>query len=63
MMKTRPKINAEFYLAVAENSVNENAFRPGDILRSRSGKTVEIHNTDEEGRVVLADALSVAAEQ
>lgn len=62
MAKTRPKINADFYLAVAENSVNENAFRPGDILQSRSGKTVEIHNTDAEGRLVLADALALAAE-
>jgi len=62
MMKTRPKLNAEFYLAVAENSVNGDAFRPGDILKSRLGKTVEIHNTDAEGRLVLADALTVAAE-
>jgi leucyl aminopeptidase len=62
MEKQNVKINADFYLAIAENSVSENAFRPGDILISRSGKTVEIHNTDAEGRLVLADALSVAVD-
>jgi leucyl aminopeptidase len=47
----------------AENSVAGNAFRPGDVIRSRSGKTVEIGNTDAEGRLVLADALSLADEE
>ena len=50
-------------LAVAENSVSGNAFRPGDVLRSRSGRTVEIGNTDAEGRLVLADALDLADEE
>jgi len=62
MMKSKFKFNADFYLAIAENSVDENAFRPGDILRSRAGKTVEIHNTDAEGRLVLADSLALAVE-
>lgn len=49
-------------IPAAENSVSGNAFRPSDILTSRSGKTVEIGNTDAEGRLVLADALTYAEE-
>ena len=45
-----------------ENSVSATAMRPGDILRSRLGRTVEINNTDAEGRLVLADALALGAE-
>ncbi len=51
-------------VAAVENAVAGNAFRPGDVLRSRQGLTVEIHNTDAEGRLVLCDALAEAgAEQ
>lgn len=46
-----------------ENAVSGNAFRPGDILPSRKGLTVEIGNTDAEGRLILADALALAAEE
>lgn len=46
-----------------ENSVSGDAFRPGDILTSRAGLTVEINNTDAEGRLVLADALTLASEE
>ncbi|MBT2130239.1 leucyl aminopeptidase family protein [Aliiroseovarius lamellibrachiae] len=46
-----------------ENAVAGNAFRPGDILTSRKGLTVEINNTDAEGRLVLADALALADEE
>jgi leucyl aminopeptidase len=49
-------------LAAAENMPGGQATRPGDIVRSRFGKTIEILNTDAEGRLVLADALSVAAD-
>ena len=49
-------------LAVAENAVSANAYRPGDILQSRIGLTVEIDNTDAEGRLVLGDALTKATE-
>lgn len=49
-------------IPAAENSVSGNAFRPGDVLTSRLGKTVEIGNTDAEGRLVLADALALADE-
>jgi leucyl aminopeptidase len=46
-----------------ENSVDGAAFRPGDVWRSRKGLSVEITNTDAEGRLVLADALALAAEE
>lgn len=47
-------------LAAAENMPGSGATRPGDVIRSRNGKTIEIINTDAEGRLVLADALDVA---
>ncbi len=50
----------DFYLALAENSVDGFAMRPSDVLIARNGMHVEIHNTDAEGRLVLADALDVA---
>ena len=50
-------------IPAVENSVAGNAFRPGDILTSRSGLTVEINITDAEGRLVLADALAFGAEE
>lgn len=53
----------DFYLALAENSVDGNSMRPGDVYKSRSGLTVEIDNTDAEGRLILADALDVAASE
>lgn len=49
-------------IPAVENAVAGNAFRPGDILTARNGLTVEINNTDAEGRLVLADALSLASE-
>jgi len=49
-------------IPAVENAVAGNAFRPGDILTSRQGLTVEINNTDAEGRLVLADALALADE-
>jgi leucyl aminopeptidase len=49
-------------IPAVENAIAGNAFRPGDILTSRKGLTVEIGNTDAEGRLVLADAMSLGAE-
>lgn len=49
-------------VAIAENAVSAGAYRPGDILQSRIGKTVEIDNTDAEGRLVLGDSLTKASE-
>ena len=56
-------IRLRVLVPAVENAVSANAFRPGDILTSRQGLTVEIGNTDAEGRLVLADALSLAAEE
>ena len=50
-------------IPAVENSVSSNSFRPQDILTSRKGLTVEINNTDAEGRLVLADALALADEE
>ncbi len=50
----------DIYLALAENAVSASAFHPGDVIKSRNGLSVEIHNTDAEGRLVLADAIDVA---
>ncbi|MEY4630897.1 MAG: hypothetical protein RIQ81_1017 [Pseudomonadota bacterium] len=50
----------DFYLAIAENSVSGTAMRPGDVYKARNGMTVEIHNTDAEGRLVMADAFDYA---
>lgn len=49
-------------IPAVENSISGNAYRPGDILTARNGLTVEINNTDAEGRLVLADALTLAQE-
>lgn len=57
------KCNLVGLVAVAENAVSDKAFRPGDIIRMMSGKTVEITNTDAEGRLVLADALWYAQQK
>ncbi len=50
-------------LPVVENAIAGASFRPGDVLRSRAGLTVEIGNTDAEGRLILADALALADEE
>ncbi len=50
------------YVPLTENMPNGSATRPGDVLTIRNGKTVEVLNTDAEGRLILADALSMAAE-
>ena len=54
----KSKINAVGVVGIVENMVSGNAQRPGDIVKSYSGKTIEILNTDAEGRLVLADALT-----
>lgn len=55
-------VNVTGWLALAENMPSGTATRPGDVLRMYSGKTVEVLNTDAEGRLVLADAIAKAAE-
>ncbi len=54
------KLRLRVLIPIAENSVSGDSFRPGDILTSRKGLTVEIGNTDAEGRLILADALAEA---
>jgi len=54
----KAKINVVGVVGIVENMVSGNAQRPGDIVKSYSGKTIEILNTDAEGRLVLADALT-----
>lgn len=56
------KIQLRVLIPVVENAIAGNAFRPGDVLPSRQGMSVEIGNTDAEGRLILADALSYACE-
>lgn len=51
------------YIPLTDNMINGDAFRPGDVFTARNGKTVEVLNTDAEGRLVLADALSLASEK
>ena len=62
IMAAHLPVRLHMLVAAAENSIAGNAFRPGDVLKSRKGITVEIDNTDAEGRLVLADALTKAIE-
>ena len=59
------KINIQLrvIIPIVENSVSDRAFRPGDIIKSRSGLTIEVGNTDAEGRLILADAITLADEE
>lgn len=57
------KVNAVGVVALAENMPSGHACRPGDIVRSMSGQTIDIHNTDAEGRLILCDALWYAQEK
>ena len=56
------KVRLHLLVPAVENAVSGNAFRPGDVLRSRAGISVEIGNTDAEGRLILGDALTRASE-
>ncbi|WP_126175618.1 leucyl aminopeptidase family protein [Tsuneonella rigui] len=57
------KVRLHLLVPAVENAIAGNAFRPGDVLRSRQGLTVEITNTDAEGRLILGDALTRASEE
>ena len=57
-----PGVEVRAYLALSENLPGERAIKPGDVVRARNGKTIEVNDPDAEGRVVLADALSMASE-
>lgn len=62
LMAAKVPIYLEVLIPAVENAVGPNAFRPGDIIKMRNGLTVEIDNTDGEGRLILADALVKAVE-
>ncbi len=57
------KVRLHCFVPAVENAIAGNAFRPGDVLQSRKGLTVEIGNTDAEGRLILGDALTRASEE
>ncbi|WP_413710747.1 leucyl aminopeptidase family protein [Rhizobium sp. Rhizsp82] len=63
IMDAKLKVDLRVIIPVVENSISANAFRPGDIYKSRKGLTVQIDNTDAEGRLILADALTYADEE
>ena len=56
----KPDVEVHFISAVTENMISGHAMRPGDILKASNGKTIEVNNTDAEGRLTLADALVFA---
>jgi leucyl aminopeptidase len=63
LMSRGTKIRLRVLLPMVENAISGAAFRPRDVYRSRKGITVEIGNTDAEGRLILADALALADEE
>lgn len=63
IMSANLKVRLRVLIPAVENAIAGNAFRPGDVLKSRKGLTVEIGNTDAEGRLVLGDALALADDE
>ncbi|MFA4875658.1 MAG: M17 family metallopeptidase, partial [bacterium] len=59
----KPRAQVSAYIPAAENLPDGKAIKPGDVIKMRNGKTVEIVNTDGEGRLIIADALSYAADR
>lgn len=62
VMEARLPVHLHLVVPAVENAISGNALRPGDVLKSRKGLTVEIDNTDAEGRLILGDAFTKAAE-
>ncbi len=63
IMSAKLNVRLRVLIPVVENAISGSAFRPGDILPSRDGMSVEIGNTDAEGRLILADAITLADEE
>jgi leucyl aminopeptidase len=63
IMANKLPVRLRVLLPIVENSISDEAFRPGDVYKSRKGLTVEIGNTDAEGRLILCDALALADEE
>jgi leucyl aminopeptidase len=62
IMQQRLPVRLQMLVPAVENAIAGNAYRPGDVIPTRRGRTIEIGNTDAEGRVILSDALTYAAE-
>jgi leucyl aminopeptidase len=62
-METKLDVRLRVLVPIVENAISAASMRPGDVLRSRKGLSVEIGNTDAEGRLILADALALADEE
>ncbi len=62
LLERRLPIRLRLLVPAVENAISANAYRPGEVIRTRAGLSVEIDNTDAEGRVILCDALTYAAE-
>jgi leucyl aminopeptidase len=62
IMAAKLPVRLRILIAIAENAIGPNANRPGDVINTRAGLTVEVGDTDAEGRLVLADMLALAAE-
>ncbi len=60
--RTNQDIGLTVYTPIVENMVSGSAIRPGDVLKTRNGKTIEVMNTDAEGRLIMSDALAFASE-
>jgi leucyl aminopeptidase len=63
IMQQQLPVHLQVLIPAVENSIGPNAFRPGDVITMRNGLTVEVDNTDAEGRLILADALVKACEE
>nr|WP_276515141.1 leucyl aminopeptidase family protein [Pseudemcibacter aquimaris] len=63
IMEVGLKIRLRVLIPAVENNISANAFRPGDIIKSYEGTTIEVGNTDAEGRLVLCDAIALASEE
>ena len=63
VLEFKPKKNLIFALGIAENAIGSRSYKPGDVIKSYSGMTVEIANTDAEGRLVLADSNAYIAKK
>lgn len=63
IMASNLAVNLRVLIPAAENAISSNSFRPGDVINTRKGTTVEIDNTDAEGRLVLCDAITEAVSE
>jgi len=63
IMQAKLRVRLRVLVPLVENVISGNAYRPGDIIKSRKGITIEVGNTDAEGRVILADALTEAVSE